>query len=238
MKRRHITLLTLLAAAGVLLLTLSTCSAFFLPELEQTNPDEVVSLVENLDATMFGPDTIQLTWTLPETLPPSSLIIVRNSERFPTDINDGKIWTGIDETALTWLDSTVEINTDYYYGVWSVTADGTAAGPATVQEAITEQTMTLYPTLDGYTSDIPVTNFTANLMSAENDATDIRRCVALFKFDFTGLPGSETIISAGVSVNVTTAASDGDTDAGVDITEAAWDETVIFSDANDSRIRG
>ena len=230
MKRKRTSLIASTTAAVVILLSLSTCSAFFLPKMEQTNTDEIVSLVENLDAAIFGPDTIQLTWTLPETLPPSSLIIVRNSERFPTDIHDGTIWTGIDETALTWLDRTVENNTDYYYGIWSVTADGTAAGPATVREAITEQSMTLYPTLDGYTSDIPVTNFTANLMSAENDNVD-RTCVALFKFDFTGLPGSETIISAGVSVNVTTVATDGDTDAGVDITEAAWDETVIFSDA-------
>jgi hypothetical protein len=207
MKRRHITLLILLAAAGVLLLTLSTCSAFFLPELPRTNPyDEnaVVAPVENLDATVTDPATIKLTWTMPAERVPVSLAIIENRVQFPQSIDDGYRYDITDPAAGSWTHESVEQEETIYYGVWSIAADGTAVGPLHVKEAIALISSELTPEIDGYEAwdgGSYFDDYNSSTLSISYYSTLTEYYNSLIKFDLSEIE-TELIESASFSLYV------------------------------------
>ncbi len=202
MKRRHITLLLLLAAAGTTLFILSTCSAFFLPELPRTNPyDEnaVVAPVENLDATVTTPNSIQLTWTLPSERTPVSLAIIENRIQPPQSIDDGYRYDITDPAAGTWTHEAVEQDETIYYGVWSIAPDGTAVGPITIREQISLITEQFEPVIDGYADSMPDTYFSSATMNIRRSAS-IDQEMSVILYDLTLLP--EIFETAELQLNV------------------------------------
>lgn len=153
MKRKKVKDFIAASVIAAVFLSLTACSAFFLPELERTNPyDEnaVVAPVENLDATVTDPNSIQLSWTMPSERAPVSLAIIENRVQPPESIDDGYRYDITDPAAGSWTHESVEQDETIYYGVWSIAADGTAVGPITIREAITEHTLEITPELDGY----------------------------------------------------------------------------------------
>ena len=206
MKRRHITTF-LPAAAAVLPLLLTACSAFFLPELPRTNPyDEnaVVAPVENLDASVTAPNSIQLTWTMPSDRPPVSLAIIENRIQPPESIDDGYRYDIADPAAGSWIHESVEQDETIYYGVWSIAEDGTAVGPLLVQEAIVLNSHELIPEIDGYEAwdgGFYFDDYNSSTLSISYYSVSTEYYNSLIKFDLSEIE-TELIESASLSLYV------------------------------------
>jgi len=188
-------------------LSLTVCQDLFLPELLRTNPfdeDSVVAPVEDLEANVLNGNTIELTWKVPDERKPSTLIIVKTETQNPDNPNDGTRFDGIDPDLCNWQDTDVFTDVTYYYGIWSVAADGTKVGPIYTLEEIILQTYQFEPDDDGYADDSPATNFISTFMDITR-AANVTQAVALIRFDLTLLPA--TIETAELELQVTNVAT-------------------------------
>jgi len=227
----------------ITVLFFTACDAFFLPPFERTNPydsEAPVAPVATFQATPTGPNTVELTWSLPEDRAPSALLIVRNANAQPENPDDGKI---INSGALipaadgVFTDTQdVQQNTSYWYGVWSAYGEADASiddyvfiGPVSDSAATTLQTKVIYPVLDGYEeydSSGPdyYDSYTGATLSISSDGTFFYSSLILFELsDF-----DNTIQSAEFSIFCDWVGAGGD-ELLVDPITTDWDTSIDYS---------
>lgn len=228
MNRKRVKAYGSLMIIAAVFLTLTACSAFFLPELERTNPyDEsaVVAPVENLDASVIDASTIQLSWTVPTERAPVSLAIIENRIQPPESINDGTRYDITDPAAGTWTHEAVEQEVTVYYGVWSISEDGTAVGPVHIREAINYKNIALTPELDGWVSDFPDSDYSLGELLISNDAVDWYNSLILFNLDDIN---TDSVATALLTLNVNYVGTGGDTLSFGPINQS-WNTSIQYS---------